>query len=65
MVIDRIREFIEKRGVSIAEAAEAAGMSTEEMEDALAGKSPMPLEACASLCNRYGVPVSTFLEEDL
>ena len=64
MVIDKIGKYIEENRIDIAEAARAANMTAAEMEDALAGRRPMPLEAFASFCNYYMVPISMFLQEE-
>ena len=63
MVVDGIRKFIEDNGISIAEAAEAAGMAEQDMRDALAGEKPMPLERGYSLCRHYGASIGEILGE--
>ena len=62
MVIDRLRMFIEDNGIDIAEAAAAADMTEHDMKDALAGKTPMPLENLLSFCKHFNLPIGKFME---
>lgn len=65
MVVDGIRKFIEDNGISIAEAAAAAGMTEHDMKDALAGRIPMPLENLLSFCKHFNLPIGKFMEPNM
>ena len=63
MIVDFIYKYIEEKGIRQTVVAKNIGLSKQNLNSILHGKTPLTLENYVLICEFLGVPFEKFIEE--